>query len=474
MLSISIGQYLKRPATTEDDMSDLRKWNIDKLKIVEKRTPGGKSYFQLFGYLPDGKKIRKRFESESEAKGGRREYVMAVEDEASGGEYRNTQLSREDERDAEVALKSLRQIDGEHTLSSAVEFFKANYKEKSWADKTIDNAIELYVDDCNNRNLGTTTLRGYSFRLGRVSLAWGKRMVADITQEEVYEWVYCRKPNQIGPWDKASRKAVTNQERNNEKTALSAFFSFCLTREWCESSPVAKVKASTVKGADPEAYNPDDAQQIMSAAVRYEKLCPEDESLVPCIAMGFFAGMRRQEIMRLDWQDFDWEEGEETIAIKGKGRGLKRRVIDMTPTCVEWVKPYAKAKGSVWPPNQKKLIGRIYALAGFKINPTYLNCKTHEVLAPLLENSNDASRPSTIDNGLRHSGLTYHLRLTNHDGETALWSGNSPKMIHDQYKGLKTKQQARDYWAILPDGSDRKAVLADNRWGKLYGSDESN
>ena len=82
-------------------MSGFSKWNIDKLKIVGKTTPGGKPYFQLFGYLPDGKKIRKRFETESEAKRSRREYVIEIEDEASGGEYRNTKLSREDERDAE-------------------------------------------------------------------------------------------------------------------------------------------------------------------------------------------------------------------------------------------------------------------------------------------------------------------------------------------------------------------------------------
>ncbi len=455
-------------------MRELSKWNIDKLKIVEKRTPGGKSYFQMFGYLPDGKKIRKRFETESEAKRSRREFVLEIEEEASGGEYRNTKLSREDERDAEVALKSLRQIDGEHTLSSAVEFFKSNYKEKSWTDKTIDDAIELYVDDCKNRNLDISTLTGYSHRLRRMSLAWGNRMVAEVTQAELYEWIYCRKPDQAGPWDKSARKTVSNNERNHERATLSAFFSFCLSSKWCESSPVVGVKTSTVKGADPEAYDPEEVRRIMSAAVRYEKLCPEDESLVSCIAMGFFAGMRRKEIMRLDWQDFDWEEGEETVAIKGKGKGLKRRVIDMTPTCIEWVKPYAKAKGSVWPPNQKKLNYRILALAGFKIDPTYINCKTHEVLAPLLEDSNDASRPSTIDNGLRHSGLTYHLRLTNHDGETALWGGNSPQMIHNQYKGLKTKQQARDYWAILPEGSNRKAIRADKRWGKLYGCDESN
>jgi hypothetical protein len=57
------------------------------LKIVEKRRPGGKPCFQLFVYLPDEKKIRKRFETESKAKRSRREYVLEIEDEASGDEY---------------------------------------------------------------------------------------------------------------------------------------------------------------------------------------------------------------------------------------------------------------------------------------------------------------------------------------------------------------------------------------------------
>ena len=132
-------------------------------------------------------------------------------------------------------------------------------------------------------------------------------MVADITHDEVKEWIYCRKPDQIGPWDKKARKLVTNSERNNEKRTLSAFFSFCVDSKWCESSPVLKVKTATVPAKDPKAYNPEDVAKIMAAAVRYEKLCPEDESLVPSTALGFFAGMRIAEIMRLDWSDFDWE-----------------------------------------------------------------------------------------------------------------------------------------------------------------------
>ena len=131
-------------------------------------------------------------------------------------------------------------------------------------------------------------------------------------------------------------------------------------------------------------------------------------------------------------------------------------------------KPYQKTKGPVWPQNRTELYARILALAGFRIDPRRTNCKTHDVLCSLLKDSDDKSRPRTIDNGLRHTGLTYHLRLTNHDGETALWGGNSPKMIHDHYKGLKTKKQAREFWAILPEGSDKEKIAADPRWRRLY------
>jgi len=41
-----------------------------------------------------------------------------------------------------------------------MEFFKSKYKENSWSDKTIDKPIELYFDDCKNRNLYVSTLAG--------------------------------------------------------------------------------------------------------------------------------------------------------------------------------------------------------------------------------------------------------------------------------------------------------------------------
>ena len=71
---------------------------------------------------------------------------------------------------------------------------------------------------------------------------------------------------------------------------------------------------------------------------------------------------------------------------------------------------------------------------------------THFILGGLIAKA--TQRP--IADGLRHSGITYRLLSVKHDGEVALWAGNSPQMIHDHYKGLKTNREGEEYWAILP------------------------
>ena len=103
-------------------------------------------------------------------------------------------------------------------------------------------------------------------------------------------------------------------------------------------------------------------------------------------------------------------------------------------------KPYAKDSGPVYPGNGKKVIQRIYAIAGFRINPKYLDCKNHGQLWPLVKDGNEKSRPTRIGDGLRHSATTYRLKVVKNDSEVALWLGNSTAMIHDHYKGLRNNR----------------------------------
>lgn len=188
----------------------------------------------------------------------------------------------------------------------------------------------------------------------------------------------------------------------------------------------------------------------MEAAQKHEEMIPKADSSVPYFALGLFASCRPDEIKRLDWKDFCWDEGEELVRVKGKGRGVRRRTVELPDNCIAWVKPYAKDSGSLYPENGKKVIQRVYAIAGFRINPKYHDCKSHDQLWPLVKDGNDKSRTSRIFDGLRHSAATYRLNAIKNDGAVAMWSGNSTAMIHDHYKGLRTNKEAEEYWNILP------------------------
>jgi integrase len=439
----------------------LQNWNIEKLKIERFKEPAGtKSTFRVNGTLPDGTRIRKRFDTEQQAKEERRKLAIAVESQVEDGEYRYTLLSRDQERDALVALKSLNNEFAEKkSLGAAVEFFIANYKSESIEEKKVEDALVVYEDDLRNREISEAYLKSTMSRLRRMNKTWGERLVSDITRDEAYDWIYCKQPEQIGPWDKTKRKAITSTERKTEYAALSGFFNFCKEFNYCLSSPLEKVRTPHKSTKDPKAYSPEQARRIMEAAQKHEEMIPKADSSVPYFALGLFASCRPDEIKRLDWKDFCWDEGEELVRVKGKGRGVRRRTVELPYNCIAWVKPYAKDSGSVYPGNGKKVIQRVYAIAGFRINPKYLDCKNHEQLWPLVKDAYDKSRSKPIGDGLRHSATTYRLKVIKSDGAVALWSGNSASMIHDHYKGLRTNKEAEEYWNILPAESDQAVYL---------------
>jgi hypothetical protein len=90
-----------------------------------------------------------------------------------------------------------------------------------------------------------------------------------------------------------------------------------------------------------EIYTPEEMKALLAAA---------DESLLPFIAIGAFAGLRSSEIQRLDWQDVKFDS-DCIIVQKGKvkQRGKSRRVVPMLPNLKNWLKSFAQTNGPIWP-----------------------------------------------------------------------------------------------------------------------------
>jgi integrase len=149
-----------------------------------------------------------------------------------------------------------------------------------------------------------------------------------------------------------------------------------------------------------------------------------DDTFRPIIAIGGLAGLRTQELLRLDWEDVWRREGHiELTASIAKGR--YRRLVEICPALAKWLKPFRTAKGKLW--------------TGHEIT-------FHQHFVELCKDVNMKRK----SNGLRHAFCTYYYALNADENKTAQQSGNSPAMIHGHYKGLATKAEGKKWFSVMP------------------------
>jgi integrase len=139
-----------------------------------------------------------------------------------------------------------------------------------------------------------------------------------------------------------------------------------------------------------------------------------------------FAGLRREEIARLDWREVNLERG--FIDLKaGKSKTAQRRHVEISENLRKWLLPLAALTGPVRPSEA------IY----------------RERLHNAAEEAGIGQWPH---NALRHSFASYHISLHEDSAKTALQLGHTESAtLFKHYRELVSREDAVKFWAIEPD-----------------------
>ncbi|MDQ6859586.1 MAG: tyrosine-type recombinase/integrase [Verrucomicrobiota bacterium] len=160
--------------------------------------------------------------------------------------------------------------------------------------------------------------------------------------------------------------------------------------------------------------------------------------MLPFFAIGAFAGLRSQEIMRLDWSDIRFEQGLIEVAA-AKAKTASRRLAPLLPALAAWLLPLRQRSGHV---------------VGYTRND--MLCEARQQFCKSgIKVRDELFQFTWKPNALRHSYASYRLADIKNAARVALEMGNSPAMLFRNYRELVTEQQATVWFGVLPETEKR-------------------
>lgn len=281
----------------------------------------------------------------------------------------------------------------------------------------VDDAINEFLDLKKAAGKSPRYLGDLRYKLNRFATDYGETLMAEISPAILDAWL--------------EGLGVSPVTRNGFHRVLSVFFEWGGKRGYCnrEENPArAAETAKETRGRVP-IFTPAEIRVILDAA-------PAD--LLPVVALGAFAGLRPEEIRRLDWRAVDFLRKRIDIDA-AVSKTAANRYVPMSETLIAWIQPLAKAAGAIAPPNLYRRLWTFHK----------------ELSAP------DAAtgRPAVAwkHNALRHSFASYALAREEDAARVALWLGHvSPAMTFKHYRERVTPEAAGEWFAVTPRVSRRE------------------
>ena len=311
----------------------------------------------------------------------------------------------------------------EDLVSGALKDIRARLKLATESDLPIAEAVAEFLAYKKPR-VKERQLANLTDQLKRFSADFGDVPISTVTTAQIDKWLSSLRSRR-NPDKLKEAPLLSPLSRNHYRATLHTFFGYgaAQARSWCPRNPVADLEPETVETGEPEAYTPEDARAIMQAALDHHP------DLVPVLTLGMFAGLRVSEAMEIDLSKLKADADEFRVSKSKTGP----RIAPLSATCKAWLHAQPRRKGKAWTQSARTLVNEVQSL--FK--------KT--MVEP-------------IDNGARHSFISYQCAATKDIARIADECGNSVQTIKAHYRQLVTAADAEIYFAIRPEVTEENVV----------------
>jgi len=306
---------------------------------------------------------------------------------------------------------------GVSLLTAVEEWISGRGKSTHLVTKTVAEVIQEFLTSKQVEGVSFFHLEDRKYRLNRFAETFAGR-IDRITAHEIEVWL-----NGLG---------VSARTRNNYRSGVLQLFRYARAKRYLprnEPTVVEDVAAANSNEGEIQIYTPNELKLLLSNA---------PEKLLPFFAIGAFAGLRSQEIMRLEWKDIRFEQGFIEVAA-AKAKTASRRLMPLLPVLAEWLQPLRKAEGHVVGYTRNDVLSE--ARQRF--------CKTG------IKDGKKTIEFEWKPNALRHSFASYRLADIKDAARVALEMGNSPSMLFRNYRELVTEEQSKEWFSIFPNAAPK-------------------
>ena len=302
--------------------------------------------------------------------------------------------------------------------------------------KTVQQVADELVEVKRRAGKSDVYLEDLEGRLNQFADAFNVRL-STVTGPQIEMYIRGLKTGRDG-----KKRSLSGRSQNNHRRIIGTLMKFAVKRGYLpkDHDEISAVERAEDDSGEIEIFTPDELRALFEHA-RAE--------IIPYLAIGAFAGLRAAELQRLDWSEVNIPR--RFIEVKAsKSKTASRRLAPMPENLAEWLTRHSKTAGAVAPfGNMSKQLT--------------------QYLAP-------SAKLRWKHNGLRHSFISYRLADVQDVGKVALEAGNSAQMIFKHYRQLVTKEEAVDWFSIMPRQSsgtiipvvaptvpDRNPMVADVR-----------